>query len=52
MRFILVFFFGFFYCSTVSQQIIEDDFECSGTISAWFGDDCGVDGSFANPYAQ
>ena len=52
MRFILVFFFGFFYCSTVSQQIIEDDFEGSGTISAWFGDDCGVDGSFANPYAQ
>jgi len=52
MRFILVFFFGFFFCSTVSQQIIEDDFEGSGTISAWFGDDCGVDSSFANPYAQ
>ena len=52
MRFFLVFFFSFIYGSIVSQQVIEDDFEGSGTISGWVGDDCDVDSSFANPYAQ
>ena len=52
MRFFLVFFFIFIYGSIVSQQIIEDDFEGSGTISLWVGDDCDVDSSFANPYVQ
>ena len=35
-----------------SQQIIQDDFEGNGTISAWVGDDCGVNSSFSNPYVQ
>jgi len=52
MRFFLVIFFSFIYGSIVSQQVIEDDFEGSGTISGWVGDDCDVDSSFANPYAQ
>ena len=52
MRFFLVFFFIFIYGSIVSQQVIEDDFEGSGTISGWVGDDCNVDSSFVNPYAQ
>ena len=52
MRFFLVFFFSFIYGSIVSQQVIEDDFEGSGTIPQWVGDDCDVDSSFANPYAQ
>lgn len=33
-----------------SQQTVEDDFEGSGTITTWFGDDCGINTSFANPY--
>jgi beta-glucanase (GH16 family) len=52
MRFFLVFFFSFIYGSIFSQQVIEDDFEGSGTISQWVGDDCDIDSSFANPYAQ
>jgi len=52
MRFFLLFFFSFIYGSIVSQQVIEDDFEGSGTIPQWVGDDCDVDSSFANPYAQ
>ena len=52
MRFFLVIFFSFIYGSIVSQQVIEDDFEGSGTISGWVGDDCDVDSSFTNPYAQ
>ncbi len=30
-------------------QFIQDDFEGSGTITTWAGDDCGLDISFANP---
>ena len=52
MRFFIVFFFSFIYGSIFSQQVIEDDFEGSGTISQWVGDDCDIDSSFANPYAQ
>ena len=52
MRFFLVFVFIFIYVSIFSQQVIEDDFEGSGTISQWVGDDCDIDSSFANPYAQ
>lgn len=33
-------------------QTVEDDFEGNGTINAWFGDDCQIDDSFANPFAQ
>ena len=52
MRFFIVFFFSFIFGSIFSQQVIEDDFEGSGTISQWVGDDCDIDSSFANPYAQ
>ena len=52
MRFFLVFFFSFIYGPIFSQQVIEDDFEGSGTITQWVGDDCDIDSSFANPYAQ
>lgn len=33
-------------------QTVEDDFEGEGTINSWFGDDCGIDVAFANPYPQ
>jgi beta-glucanase (GH16 family) len=32
--------------------VIQDDFEGNGTISTWFGDDCGLDQAFANPFVQ
>ena len=35
-----------------SQTTVEDDFEGNGTISTWFGDDCGMDTEFANPVQQ
>lgn len=31
-----------------AAQTVEDDFEGNGTISTWFGDDCGLDISFSN----
>ncbi len=31
-------------------QVFKDNFEGDGTISAWVGDNCGVDASFANPF--
>ena len=31
-------------------QTVEDDFEGTGTISTWFGDDCGMNNAFSNLY--
>ena len=31
-------------------QVIQDDFEGNGNISTWFGDDCGINTSYANPF--
>ena len=35
-----------------SAQIVEDDFEGSGTITTWFGDNCGMNNSLINPYQE
>lgn len=34
----------------LSQNTVEDDFEGNGTITTWFGDDCGMDTQFSNPF--
>lgn len=34
----------------VIAQIPQDDFEGSGNITTWFGDNCGINTGFANPY--
>tara|TARA_R110002073_G_scaffold145532_2_gene297650 strand:- start:14732 stop:16357 length:1626 start_codon:yes stop_codon:yes gene_type:complete len=44
--------FSFFSLSLFSQQTVEDNFEGSGTITTWFGDNCGLDTGFLNPYKQ
>jgi beta-glucanase (GH16 family) len=31
-------------------QISQDNFEGTSTINSWFGDDCGMDTNFTNPY--
>ena len=36
----------------LNAQIVEDDFEGSGTISSWYGDNCNMDTNFLNPYQQ
>ncbi|MFT4612062.1 MAG: beta-glucanase (GH16 family) [Glaciecola sp.] len=36
----------------LNAQIVEDDFEGSGTISSWYGDDCNMDAIFSNPNQQ
>lgn len=42
-----------FVCLNVSQaQILEDDFEGNGNISTWFGDACGMNINFTNPYIE
>lgn len=49
-------YFKFFFLVVVMNlsyaQVIEDDFEGSGTINTWYGDDCGLNISFANPFQQ
>ena len=37
---------------SIGQQTIEDDFEGNGTITSWFGDQCGIDVAFANPFIE
>ncbi len=34
----------------INAQIVQDDFEGNGTINSWYGDDCGMDNNFANPF--
>jgi beta-glucanase (GH16 family) len=43
-------FLGLFAANSISAQQIRDDFEGSGTINTWFGDDCGLNLSLNNPY--
>jgi len=51
MRNILFILVYFLYIPLFSQ-IIEDDFEGNGSIDQWVGDDCNLDSSYTNPYAE
>jgi len=42
-------FFIFLLSLTTQAQSLQDDFEGSGNISTWFGDDCNVNVSKSNP---
>lgn len=43
----------FLLCATtLSAQTLQDDFEGNGNIGTWFGDDCNINTSLANPHAQ
>ncbi len=51
MRKLLPQIFLFLLCITsIQAQRVEDDFEGSGTISSWFGDDCTITTGFDNPF--
>lgn len=49
---------GTYYIDNIEQigastgQIVFDDFEGNGNITTWFGDACGMDIAFANPYNE
>ncbi len=51
MRKLIIFLFISFSI-TLNSQTVEDDFEGSGTITSWSGDDCGINTSLTNPYQQ
>ncbi len=36
----------------VFAQTADDDFEGSGSITTWAGDDCGMDNAFTNPFPE
>ena len=44
--FVLLFSINLFSQSRISQ----DNFEGNSTITTWFGDNCGMDNAFANPF--
>ena len=31
-------------------QVSQDNFEGNSNITSWFGDDCGIDTAYTNPY--
>mgnify|MGYP006071910665 CR=1 FL=1 len=43
---------SFFIFTPFPAQIIQDDFEGNGTITSWFGDDCGLSTNFNNPQSD
>ncbi len=43
-------FLSFFLSLTTQAQSLQDDFEGTGNISTWFGDDCNVNTSKSNPH--
>ena len=45
---LLVLFLSLF--AEIKSQVISDNFEGSGNISTWFGDNCSMDINFTNPY--
>jgi beta-glucanase (GH16 family) len=48
----LVFLFVWLGLVPAQAQFLSDDFEGSGNIGTWFGDNCAVDTAFANPNVQ
>ena len=50
MRYIYIIIILFTY--NLNAQVVEDDFEGGGTITTWFGDDCNMNTTYANPYQQ
>ena len=41
------------YLPIIAQsQTVQDDFEGNGTITTWYGDDCGLNINLANPFQQ
>ena len=42
-------FFSLFAVHAIFAQEIKDDFEGSGTIDNWFGDDCNIRVEVTNP---
>jgi beta-glucanase (GH16 family) len=48
----LLFLLLFGFTSFSQLQYVQDDFEGNGTITSWYGDDCGMNNSFINPFIQ
>ena len=47
-----LFFLLFLLPAIVGAQVIQDDFEGNGNITAWVGDNCGANPNFSNPFQQ
>ena len=49
---VIVLLFGFTVNVVAQTQMVKDDFEGNGTITSWFGDNCGLTTGLANPFPQ
>lgn len=50
--FLLVFLLSFSFIYTAQAQVFQDDFEGSGNITNWYGDDCEMNTNLANPFPE
>jgi len=51
MRIISILYFAILFSSSfLTAQTWQDNFEGTGTITTWFGDDCGLLTNFTNPF--
>jgi len=49
-NFTLLPFLFFLFLTNIKAQTLTDNFEGGGNINSWFGDNCGINTQFANPY--
>jgi len=50
--FMVLFIIGSTVSLSAQTTTVEDDFEGSGTITTWYGDDCNINTSFNNPFPE
>src|SRR6056297_20379 len=50
MRKAIFLFLLVFPLISITAQLLQDDFDGASTISTWYGDDCLIDTSYANPF--
>ena len=49
---LFIFLLCLLFTQTAQSQVFQDDFEGSGSITNWYGDDCGINTSIVNPFVQ
>ena len=49
---LFIFLLCLLFTQTAQSQVFQDGFEGSGTITNWYGDDCAINTSIANPFVQ
>lgn len=52
LRFLPILLLSILFTANAQTQTVHDDFEGSGTIDTWAGDDCDINTNYQNPFPQ